>query len=510
MKKILIATMLFLLFLPLNAFAVENVSIIKGMRATVFHADGTPYNDFDSGGYLTDDDNKNTWMHMSNKYVTYKLPNAYKVNSITLRVLEYPQHYTVDFYSDFEATNLIGTYTPPLGTSTLHTKNIYVENVRAVKLTGGPKATNVDLLSVFGNPDISFDHVSNLTESHNHNSVELYWENPDNNDFNGLIIKQNGVRIASLEKNKTSHEINNLTPETEYKFEVIAKYPDGYESSPVLITVITNKEPPKPEPPKPSGEITDLLAEAEHNKVDLSWQLPESENFKHVIIYRDTLKKTFFDKLLGVTTVKAAATPIFETNGTYFNDLTVKPETKYEYKLTTLSTEKIESDGVTVQVTTPKAPNPEIGGGGHDVDPETGDYTYYWTEPTTGKVKVMVGGKLYKTVPASDGKIVIPAKDMKYTILGKPDVKLIPVDDDGNEGKPVSPPAGGGSGGGGEGGGGIGEVELPFKVNDLVSTTFQIIGLLAGIILVALAIQLVPRLIEIIKRSIQNGRAVRK
>lgn len=342
-------------------------------------------------------------------------------------------------------------------------------------------------------------NISNLKASVEDRSVKLSWESLLNNtEFVGVRIYRNEDMIKELGRESSYIDAMENYDE-EYVYRVTALYRGGHETAGKSVTVKALKPPPIPEP---AGEIEELKAKVTHERVDLSWQLPNSDKFEHVIIYRDTLKKNLFDKLLGVTTVKAAATPIFETNGTYFNDLTVQPETKYEYTLTTMSTEKVESDGVSVVVTTPKEPDPEIEGGGYEKDPTTGDYTFTWSKPTEGEVKVIVGGKLYKTVPAADGKIVIPAADMKFTFLGKPDVQLIPVSPDGNEGKPVSPPSGG-SNGGGNGGGSSG-AEMPFKANDLVMTTFQIIGLLSGILLIVLAIQLAPRIIAVIKQSIKN------
>lgn len=384
-------------------------------------------------------------------------------------------------------------------------KTLGLKNVVKVTMSTGGNGPRLNELEFFGDyekPTVEHLPVSDITATKDYKSVSLKWKKPNTTYLKNTIVKQNGVQIATVDPALEEYTINGLKAETAYNYELIAQYTDGEYSEPVSIVITTDAEP------KPIGEVIDLTGKAKHNRVDLSWQLPKTNELKHVIIYRDTLEKNFLDKLLGISTVSAAATPIFETNGTYFNDLTVEPETKYEYTVTTLSTDKVESDGVSVTVTTLKEPSPEIEGGGFEKDPETGDFTYTWTQPTSGEVKVMVGGKLYKTVPASNGEIVIPAADMKFTFLGKPDVSLIPVSPDGKEGKPVNPPA---SGGGSDGsGGGIGEIDMPFKVNDLVMTTFQLIGLLAGIILTALAIQLVPRLIEIIKSSIRKQREVRK
>lgn len=384
--------------------------------------------------------------------------------------------------------------------------NVKIKNATSVCLsTTDSYERKIILFELYGEEilPITYDVVTDLEETHDFESVDLTWNTPENIELKNIVVKKNGVELATLNHTVRNYKVTGLNADTSYTFEVFARYSDGGLSDAVSISVKTDSKPP---PPEPVEEVKDLTAKSTHERVDLSWTLPEVDNLKHVIIYRDTLKKNLFDKLLGVSTVKAADTPIFETNGTFFKDLTVQPETKYEYTLTTMSTDKIESDGVSIQVITPKEPIPEIEGGGHEKDPETGDYTYTWLKPTEGQVKVMVGGKLYKTVPAADGKIVIPAADMKFTLLGQPDVKLIPVSPDGNEGKPVSPPSGGGDGGGT---GGIGSGSLPFKPGDLMTTTFQLIGLLSGIILIALVIQLVPRIVAVIKASIAKGRAVK-
>lgn len=329
------------------------------------------------------------------------------------------------------------------------------------------------------------ESVTSVSERHDFDSVTLSWVNPSPASFDGVIIKKNGVKIADLDNQKSSFIVSDLTASTKYDFEIITKYPDGSMSEPIIISATTDT-------PVPAEDIKNLKATADYNRVDLSWNLPASENFKHVNIYRYEVQQTaLIDKILMIKTASAAATgkKIFETNGTYFNDLTVNPETTYQYTLTTTSTDLIESVGVSKTVTTPKKPKPEIGGGEFEKDPATGSYIYRWTEPTTGKVKVMVGGKLYTTVNASNKVVVIPAKDMKFKGLDEPDVYLIPVSEDGEEGTPVKPPAvGGGTGGM------LDDVDLPFNAGELLGTGTGLFWLIGPFVLLALAFLLVPKL----------------
>ena len=411
---------------------------------------------------------------------------------------------SIRFYSDTGRKNLIKT----IKSSTLKQdvwNDIDVENVRSIDAHNGGGASNVFLyeMDFKAFEPIEYVPVNSIKSVATHNSIELNWTNPTEKEFRSVLIESGGEEWSVGGKSKV---FTGLEADTKYTFDVYAVYSDGKRSIGQKIEVKTKIVPDD------AGEVIDLFAMPEHNRVDLSWILPGSDNFKHVKIYRQNLKKGY---LLGVKTAKAA-TPIFETNGTYFNDLTVAAETKYEYTLTTLSVEKVESDGVSITVTTLKDPTPVIDGDGWEKDPVTGDYTYYWTEPTIGKVKVMVGGKLYATVLASDGKIVIPAKSMKYTLFGKPDVQLIPVDEEGNEGKPVKPPlGGGGNGDGGNGGGNGGGIgggigELPFTGSDLMKNIFDLLKLVGPYIAVVLAIYLAPRFIAFIKKTIQQSREGKK
>lgn len=334
------------------------------------------------------------------------------------------------------------------------------------------------------NQPISYDSISNLKSDSTPNSISLSWKNPDSNDFIGVVIKKNGENIADLQRDRSSYVTRDLEPDTEYEFEVFSKYEGGL-SEPVKKTVRTEVEPSL-------GEVKDLKAEAEHDRVDLSWTLPESEGFHHVNIYRDEIKEepSLIQRLFsGNVAYAAATTPIFETNGTYFNDRTVQPSTRYEYTLTTTDGD-IETSGVSIEVQTLAEPPPQMGG----IDgsqQENGDYLYTWETPTDGEVKIIVGGREYATVPAADGSFTVPANDMAYTTFGDPDVSLRPVSPSGVEGEDssLSP-----------------SLESPFGVTDLLEAGNGLLWLIGPIILLALSFILVPKL----RSLIINGFKVKK
>lgn len=339
------------------------------------------------------------------------------------------------------------------------------------------------------------EKLTNVTSQSDHESVLFRWTNSVSNDFNGVLIKKDGVVIADLGKDVNSYKIGGLTEDTQYQFELYAKYIDEDISEPVLISVKTTSKPK----PEPVGEVKTVTIKSFHNRVNLSWSLPVHQDFHHVNIYRDEIIETsYMDKLFGTSIAYAAETPIFETNGTYFNDLTVKPEKTYEYTLKTASTEGIESEGVTVQTTTPAEPTPELKDGGYKKD-ENGDYIFTWTSPTTGKVKVLIDGIEYKTVEASLKQILIPKNDMKYDLFNNPKVTLVPISESGKEGTPTKPNESGGSGG-------LGSAKIPFGPTDLLKSTMSLFGVIAPILLLSLATIYFRPIKNVIVKSVQNHR----
>lgn len=343
-------------------------------------------------------------------------------------------------------------------------------------------------------PPVNYSELADLKLSPSDKSVGLTWVIPENHpDFTGTAIYKNGAFLASVDSHTSTFSDIKVTPETAYEYRVSAVYIDGY-GTPGL-----NQNTKTLAAPLPSKDVKNVEVKPFHNRVNLSWNLPEDNGFHHVNIYRDEIKKIGFIKgIISGTTVYAAETPIFETNGTYFNDLSVKPSTEYEYTLKTESKEGIESEGVTVQTITPKKPVPDLEGGGYEKD-ENGDFLFTWTSPTTGKVKVMIDGKEYKTVDASLKQIFIPKGDMKYDIFNNPKVTLIPITEDGKEGTPTKPDEGGGSG---EIGGG----KLPFGPTDLLKSTVGLLGVIAPILLLSLAIIFFKPIKNVIVKSVQTHR----
>jgi hypothetical protein len=320
----------------------------------------------------------------------------------------------------------------------------------------------------------------------------LSWNANTESDLQGYDVYQSMdnvifTKVDFVPVSSTSVTINNLTNGVTYYFAVTAVDTSGNESERSPSVSVTLIPPPE--------EVTDLEADTEYDRVKLSWTRPESEFFSHVNIYRKVVEdESFFDRLFGVTAVSAETTsdgytPMFETNGTYWTDLTVEPETTYSYRVTSENIEGRESDGVTIEATTPSEPIPTMEGVEVEQD-EHGDYVFSWTSPTTGQIRVLVGGTEYQTVDASLGQITIPANDMRLNAFGEPDVELVPIGRFGTVGDSVD----------------VGDpsFDLPFNATDLLETGMGLLFVIGPFLLLALSFLVVPRLRVIIIETVKK------
>ncbi|GGJ63393.1 hypothetical protein GGR02_001400 [Anoxybacillus voinovskiensis] len=325
-------------------------------------------------------------------------------------------------------------------------------------------------------------------------SILAQWINPTDSGFIGNDLYLDGNFITSLDKNATSYTFTNLNPNTSYEVKIVSKYNGGYSSSGQTATAKTTI---------PTEDVTDLQADAKYDRVKLSWTSPESEFFHHVKIYRKKIEQqSFWDQLFGATAVSAATTsdgytPMFETNGTYWTDLTVTPDTTYSYKVTSVNTAGNESQGVTIETTTPSEPVPVLTGVATTQN-ENGDYVVTWTSPTKGTVKVLINGQEYTVVDAATQKVIIPKKDMKLNFFGGYDAKLVPIGEFGTEGKAVQVPT-------------VGEtkIDFPFSFNDFIQTVINILAWAAPLILLSFVLVFWRPLVEFIKKMLANAKGGR-
>jgi hypothetical protein len=365
-----------------------------------------------------------------------------------------------------------------LTADTSYTVKVVVSYSDGTETTGITKVFN----TLIPEDETAPANVTNLVATPTFNSISLKWTNPTDQDFAKVNVYEDGIYKKSVTATEgSSANFSNLDPDTTYSFKVTSVDFTGNESSGAVIEV---KTLPLPEVKK----IKDLEATSKFDRVKLSWTLPESEYFHHVNIYRKVVEEeSFFESLFSLGEIKVYAAeeeykPMFETNGTYWTDLTVEPETKYEYKLTLENVDGREStEAAVIQVETPEEPKPVLKGAEFQAE-TNGDYVVKWAEPTTGNIKIMVGGKDYKTVPANLKTYTIPKTDLAYTAVGDPDVIIQPVTERGTEGEVVSSP----------------KMNLPFSAKDLVESGNGLLWLVGPFILLALAFLLVPKFRELI------------
>ena len=329
--------------------------------------------------------------------------------------------------------------------------------------------------------------VTNLNLFPSAYSILAQWINPDDSGFIGNDLYLDGKFITSLDKNATTYTFTDLSPNTSYTVKIVSKYNGGYSSSGQTATAKTTI---------PVEDVTNLQADAKYDRVKLSWTKPDSEFFHHVKIYRKKIEQqSFWDQLFGATAVSAATTsdsytPMFETNGTYWTDLTVTPKTTYSYKVTSVNIEGKESQGVTIETTTPSEPVPVLTGV-TTTQNQNGDYVITWTSPTKGSVKVLIDGKDYTVVDAARQQVIIPKKDMKLNFFGGYDAKLMPIGEFGTEGQAVQVPAVQGK-----------TIEFPILFDDFMKTVVNILSWAAPLILVSLVFVFLRPFIAFLRKTI--------
>lgn len=332
------------------------------------------------------------------------------------------------------------------------------------------------------------DEVTNLNADMTYNSAKISWVIPNNPFLVGFNLYKDDQLIKSLDKTVNSYDDIGLTELTSYNYKVVSIYDDDFVTPGVSNTFTTLED-------KVIKEVSSAKAEAvSYKQVNLSWDIQNQHIFHHVNIYRavEPKKQGILQSLLGtIAFADTTPTKIFETNGTYFNDFTVQPDTNYQYTLTSESTDGTVSDPVVVTAQTPVEPTPVYTSSGNYSVNQDGNYVFKWDQPTTGTVKIQIAGQDYKTVDASQQQITIPKTAMKTTVWGDPDVAAIPVGEYGTTGKVVA--LGGSSF--------QSALSMPIKSNDLLTTIMGLVGLIAPILLLVLVILYFKPIKRIIEKA---------
>ena len=321
--------------------------------------------------------------------------------------------------------------------------------------------------------------------------VKINWKNPDDNDFERVAIYRNNSKIA--DNLKTTEYIDQDAPLGKTSSYKIISYDTSGNGS-IGITKSIYVE---------DRTVKDLKATAkDFRAVEIVWNNPKRDDFEKVTIYRKN-EQGFLTRIISFFVADDGYTPLFETNGTTFKDLTVTADTQYTYKVTTTINNVEQPDGKEVTIKTPKLA--VVGGEGEKT--ENGDYLFKWQAPTTGRVRVDVAGTTYKTVAAADQQITIPKNIMKYDAFGNPLIKLTPVDENGN---PTGNTTTGNQSIGDGSGGNTSTVSMPDELTakNLLLMGVGLLGVVGGFLLLGLAFKLAPKLINTIRQAFEKRKGV--
>lgn len=418
------------------------------------------------------------------KYVKYEGVSDVTVKNITSHSadLSYKNPVINDFVSNEIKLNNLVVYkdgkTENFTLKDLQPLTEYKVEISALYKNGAKEIVVTNFKTTEKEPEKPRD-VTNVKWSVEDSRLTITYTKDPNADY--VNIYRDGKLVS--EKNTSGEFIDkDLQSDSKYVYLITSHNKVG-QSPGVTIEVKT-----------PSKEVSNLAATSTEKEVSLTWKMPSYNSLDFARVYRKKVKKGMFAMMFKSGDTYEA---LFETNGTTFKDLTVKADTQYEYKVTTVDTKGNETDGKTITI---KTKQNNVSGGNTDKD-ENGDYVVTWKTPTTGQIKVLVGGKEYAIVPASDQKIVIPKDKMVFDLIGMPDVKLVPIDENGVEGTPTKP---GGNGGGiGEivGGGEIGKI---INAENVLKGGVQLLAVVGAFVLLGLAFRVVPKLVKMICDAFSN------
>lgn len=492
-KKITISILFLLLMSHREAFASnpDSTSLLSSVPLTIFHQNGKV--DKKDVITLTDDNKLSTWENLGGyKYIKYTFHREVNITDVFLRVSSYDVDYYVNFYSKND--EILYTYRHSSSKNNSYVK-VSVNGVKYFKLSynssNGSMLFTLDLKGhFFLSPPVG------LTATTNNKIVSLSWEDNQSYVQGYNVYKSNdGTNFTKVNSELVigkSYLLDNLENGKQYFFSVTAVDIENNESgkSEIVSVVPVNYVVP---------DITNLQADAKYDRVKLSWTRPDSEFFSHVKIYRKKVEQqSFWDQLFGTTAVSAVTTsdgytPMFETNGTYWTDLTVTPETTYSYKVTSVNIEGNESQGVTIETTTPSEPVPVLTGVATTQN-EDGDYVVTWTSPTKGTVKLLIEGREYAQVDAATKQIIVRKEDMKTDFFGAYAATLIPIGEYGTKGQAVNVPSLGG------------KIDFPLSFQDFMETVVSILAWVAPFIILSLVFIFWRPIFNFIKKAISERR----
>jgi len=261
---------------------------------------------------------------------------------------------SVKFYNADKILLKSNNATSPVNQGTVSTFfNVMQEKVKYIEFTVGPGfkllkfdiKENAETAYVPGTNNTTYETppdfypvpfvglpVTDLAFEQTFNSIDLTWVNPVSLGIGSIIVKSNGIEVATLANTAEVYSFTDLNSETIYNLEVIVKYTDGSLSPGEKITVTTDS---KPIDIKPPAEISGLVFSESSNDVNFSWVNPIDNDFSHIKIFRD-----------GVLIKNN------HLSNKYF-DINLVPNTTYVYKFVTVDATGNSSSGYIQTFVTP-------------------------------------------------------------------------------------------------------------------------------------------------------------
>ncbi|HFK1507706.1 TPA: fibronectin type III domain-containing protein [Bacillus mobilis] len=158
-------------------------------------------------------------------------------------------------------------------------------NVRYVTVGGSVRVRYVKL---FGESYIP--SISNVNSVAGINDVSFTWDIPDDLNYEGVKVYQDGKLISTLNKLAKSYKFGDLDSNKNYLFKFVSLYMDGSDVKEVpkyIEKSISTSIDPKTIPPEP---VSSLTAESTDKTVKLKWKRPKDNDLAGFKVLQDGKK----------------------------------------------------------------------------------------------------------------------------------------------------------------------------------------------------------------------------
>lgn len=307
----------------------------------------------------------------------------------------------IDYMDDNFRRETVTYYTTDQGYQEIDFQNVirirfdnrYPKNLHQIEFFG----------EISDDVSIPIGDIMHLDIDYGFDFINLSWQNPTHEELDHIEIHVNDEVFTTESEN---FNIENLSPNTKYEITIVTVEKNGNKSEGKWLEVTTE---PLPE------NITNLEYEKDHNSIDFTYDLPDSEHFSHLIIEKD-----------GLEISNDYTSSTFLTIG-------LEPETTYIFKFISVYNDGTKSDGIIQSVTTNEyieeipliPPNDPV------ISEYNGSITISFDKPTGNIIgyNIYINGELYNSEPLTNTNHIITGLENDKTY----DIQLSSVDLDGNE-----------------------------------------------------------------------------